>query len=353
NHLDCGNSGTLMRLMCGIMASRPFETTLVGDASLSCRPMRRVVEPLARMGANLRLAEPKGTPPIVVRGGKLRPVEYKLPVASAQVKSAILFAALRTPGQTTVVEPLETRDHTERMMSHYSIELQKRPAGAGFAISLSGEQFPAVRDFIVPGDISSAAFWLVAAAAQENSRLVVRNVGLNRTRKGVLSVLKRMGAQIKEKIWEFDEPRGEIELFGAQLHGTEIGGQEIPNIIDEIPILAVAGALAQGKTIIRDAHELRVKETDRLAAVTKNLSAMGVKVAEFDDGLEIQGGQSLMGAHIDSFGDHRIAMAFAIAGMFATGETVISGAECIATSYPGFEVQLKRLLLPNRERLNR
>ncbi len=346
--LNCGNSGTLMRLMCGILATQSFETTLVGDDSLSCRPMRRVVEPLARMGANFRLTEPKGTPPIVVQGGKLRPIQYELPVASAQVKSAILFAALRTSGQTTVVEPLKTRDHTERMMIHYSIAFQKQPAGAGFNISLSGDQTPEARDFIVPGDISSAAFWLVAAAAQENSRLVVRNVGLNRTRSGVLSVLERMGAQIKEIVWDSDEPRGEVQIGGVQLHGTEIGGQEIPNVIDEIPILAVAGALAQGKTVIRNAGELRVKETDRLTAIATNLSAMGVKVAEFDDGLEIQGGSSLTGAHLDSFGDHRIAMAFAIAGMFATGETVISRAECIATSYPGFEEQLKRFFVPEQ-----
>jgi 3-phosphoshikimate 1-carboxyvinyltransferase len=265
------------------------------------------------------------------------------------VKSAILFAALRAPGKTTVVEPIPTRDHTERMMSYFLVQSQREKMGQGFAISLYGGQVPESRDFTVPGDISSAAFWLVAAAAQEDSDLLVRDVGLNKTRTGILSVLLRMGARVREVIEDCDqvEPRGEVRIQGGRLRGTLIQGDEVPNVIDEIPILAVAGALAQGKTVICDAKELRVKETDRLAAIATNLTAMGVEVVELEDGLEIYGGAPLLGARVKSYGDHRIAMAFAIAGMFAGNETVIEDADCIATSYPGFADQLQRFLMPD------
>jgi 3-phosphoshikimate 1-carboxyvinyltransferase len=335
--IDCGNSGTLMRLLAGLAATQPFETELIGDASLSSRPMRRVIEPLSQMGATIRATEPKGTAPLVIRGGQLSPIRYELPVASAQVKSAILFASLKASGKTIVVEPFATRDHTERMMSYFLVRSQREKLGQGFAISL------------VPGDISSAAFWLVAAAAQEDSNLLVRDVGLNETRTGILSVLLRMGAKVREVIEDCDqvEPRGEVQIQGERLRGTIIGGDEVPNVIDEIPILAVAGALAQGKTVIRDAKELRVKETDRLAAIATNLTAMGVEVVELEDGLEIYGGAPLLGARVKSYGDHRIAMAFAIAGMFADNETVIEDTECIATSYPAFEEQLQRFLTPD------
>jgi 3-phosphoshikimate 1-carboxyvinyltransferase len=347
--IDCGNSGTLMRLLSGLAATQPFETKLIGDASLSSRPMRRVIEPLSLMGATIRATEPKGTAPLVIRGGQLRPIQYEMPVASAQVKSAILFASLNASGKTVVVEPFATRDHTERMMSYFLVRSQRQKVGQGFAISLYGGQIPESRDFAVPGDISSAAFWLVAAAAQEDSNLLVRDVGLNQTRTGILSVLLRMGAKVREVIEDCDqvEPRGEVQIQGGRLRGTTIGGDEVPNVIDEIPILAVAGALAQGKTVIRDAKELRVKETDRLAAISTNLTAMGVEVMELEDGLEIYGGSPLLGARVKSYGDHRIAMAFAIAGMFADKETVIEDTECIATSYPAFEEQLQRFLTPD------
>src|ERR1700724_408314 len=246
--IDCGNSGTLMRLMCGLAATQPFETKLIGDASLSARPMRRVIEPLSLMGATIRGTEPKGTAPLVIRGGQLRPIQYEMPVASAQVKSAILFASLKASGKTVVVEPFATRDHTERMMSYFLVRSQRQKVGQGFAISLYGGQIPESRDFAVPGDISSAAFWLVAAAAQEDSNLLVRDVGLNETRTGILSILLRMGASVREVIEDYDqvEPRGEIRIQGGRLRGTVIEGSEIANVIDEIPILAVAGALAQG-----------------------------------------------------------------------------------------------------------
>lgn len=347
--IDCGNSGTLMRLLSGIAATLPFETNLVGDASLSSRPMRRVVEPLAQMGASISVSGNKGTAPLVIRGNRLRPIRYVLPVASAQVKSAILFAALNASGKTTVIEPVATRDHTERMMAYYLVKSQREKQEKGFAISLYGDQVPESRDFTVPGDISSAAFWLVAAAAQENSDLLVREVGLNETRTGILSVLLRMGAHVREVIEDFDqlEPRGQVRIQGGRLRGTIIEGEEVPNVIDEIPILAVAGALAQGKTIIRDAKELRTKETDRLAAIAANLTQMGVEVVELEDGLEIYGGAPLLGAQLKSYGDHRIAMAFAIAGMFADKETLIEDVDCIDTSYPGFAEQLQRFLTPD------
>ncbi|MBV8901309.1 MAG: 3-phosphoshikimate 1-carboxyvinyltransferase [Verrucomicrobia bacterium] len=348
--IDCGNSGTLMRLLCGVLAGEPFESTLVGDASLSSRPMRRVIEPLTQMGASITATEPKGTAPLQVRGQPLHPIQYQLPVASAQVKSAILLAALRTPGKTVVTEPVATRDHTERMLDYFLVRTLREASDHGNVIAIYGDQTIESRDFTVPGDISSAAFWLVAAAAQPGSDLLVRDVGLNRTRTGILSVLLRMVAHIREVVedWEQGEVRGEIRIQGSRLHGTVIGGAEIPNLIDEIPILAVAGALAEGKTVIKDAKELRVKETDRIAALVTNLGAMGVNVIERDDGMEIQGGSPLRAARVNSFGDHRIAMAFAVAGLFAKGNTVIEDTECIATSYPGFEDQLQKFLAPDR-----
>jgi len=347
--IDCGNSGTLMRLLCGLAATQPFESRLFGDGSLSVRPMRRVIEPLTQMGASIEATGANGAAPLVIRGTRLRPIRYELPVASAQVKSAILFAALKASGKTTVVEPFPTRDHTERMMAYFLVQSQREKLGRGFAISLYGDQVPESRDFTVPGDISSAAFWLVAAAAQADSDLLVRDVGLNKTRTGILSVLLRMGARVREVIEDCDqvEPRGEVRIQGGRLRGTIIAGDEVPNVIDEIPVLAVAGALAHGKTVICDAKELRVKETDRLAAIATNLTAMGVEVVELVDGLEIYGGAPLRGARVKSYGDHRIAMAFAIAGMFADDETVIEDTDCIATSYPGFARQLQKFLKPD------
>lgn len=339
--IDCGNSGTTMRLMAGILAGQPFRSRLVGDASLSKRPMRRVIEPLTKMGAKITAEGKDGRPPLVIEGGQLKPLQYVSPVASAQVKSAVLLAGMFAKGKTSVTEPTQSRDHTERMLEYFLVRPQKQ----GLTVSVFGGQTPESREFRVPGDISSAAFWLVAAAAQPRSRLLVKNVGLNETRTGVLAVLVRMGAAIREVIDEPQaEPIGVVEIQGARLKGTEIKGAEIPNVIDEIPILAVAAALAHGKTVISDASELRVKETDRLAAVAMNLRLMGAQVAETEDGLEIIGGTPLHGARLDSFGDHRIAMAFAVAGMFAEGETTITGTECVNTSYPHFYATLEKLL---------
>lgn len=344
----CGNSGTTMRLMSGILAAQPFKTRLTGDPSLSKRPMRRVIEPLTQMGAKFSTDGENGTPPLNIEGGNLKAITYHTPVASAQVKSAVLLAGLFTPGVTTVVEPSQSRDHTERMLEYFLVQVRREEPSrqapkAERKISIAGQQRVESRDFAVPGDISSAAFWLVAAGAQPGSRLLIKNVGLNPTRTGILAVLIRMGARIREVIEfvENGEPAGVIDIKGSELHGTVIQGAEIPNVIDEIPILAVAGALAVGETIIRDAKELRVKETDRIAAVAGNLRAMGVTVEETEDGMKIQGGAKLKGARLKSFGDHRIAMAFAIAGLFASGETIIEDVECVQTSYPGFNDTLR------------
>lgn len=337
--IDCGNSGTTVRLLSGILAAQPFSCRMIGDASLSKRPMRRIIEPLRQMGADLTADGEKETLPLKIKGSKLSGITYKMPVASAQVKSAILLAGLLAEGKTTVIEPSPSRDHTERMLKYFLVRTMRD----GNTISTYGGQVPESRDFVVPGDISSAAFWLVAAAAQPNSRLLVENVGLNPTRTGILGVLIRMGARIREVVDDLDQGEhcGTIDIKGSYLRGTEIGGEEIANVIDEIPILAVAGALAEGKTIIRDAKELRVKETDRIAAVAGNLRAMGVEVEEFEDGMAITGGRPLRGARMQSFGDHRIAMAFSIAGLFAKGETVIENVECVNTSYPGFATTLE------------
>jgi 3-phosphoshikimate 1-carboxyvinyltransferase len=341
--IDCGNSGTGMRLLAGLLAGQSFTSELFGDASLSSRPMGRITIPLAQMGANIEtLGEKPGCAPLRIHAAKVSPITYEMPVASAQVKSAVLLAGLFAEGTTTVIQPAETRDHTERMLASFGIHTRHD----GKAISLDGGQTPQACDFTVPGDISSAAFWLVAAAALPGSRLLIKDVGLNPTRTAILKVLSRMGAHMTEIVHQTEgEPIGNIEIHGAALTGTTILLEEVPNLIDEIPVIAVAAALAQGRTIIRNAKELRVKETDRITTVVDNLRAMGAEVEEFEDGMEIVGGKPLHGATIDSFGDHRIAMAFAIAGLFATGETVIQNTDCVNTSYPGFAHHLKAILM--------
>ena len=332
--IDCGNSGTGMRLLAGLLAGQSFTSELFGDASLSGRPMGRITVPLGQMGANIETkGEKPGCAPLLIHPAQLSPITYEMPVASAQVKSAVLLAGMFAEGKTTVVQPAETRDHTERMLASFRVSTRHE----GNAISIYGGQVPEACDFTVPGDISSAAFWLVAAAALPGSRLVIQNVGLNPTRTAILKVLSRMGAHMIEIVHNsHGEPIGNIEIHGANLTGTTILPEEVPNLIDEIPVIAVAAALASGKTVIRNAKELRVKETDRITTVVENLRAMGANVTEFEDGMEIEGGAALHGADVDSYGDHRIAMAFAIAGLFASGETVVRNVECVNTSYPGF-----------------
>jgi len=348
--IDCGNSATTMRLLAGLLAGQSFDSVLVGGASLSARPMDRVLLPLRKMGANVVAQGPSESAPVKIHGVKLKGARHDLPLASAQVKSALLLAGLFAKGKTTVREPSITRNHTELMLNYFLVRTARDEKGA---VSIFGDQVPESRDFAIPGDISSAAFWLVAAAAQPGGHLLVRDVGLNDTRTGLLGVLVRMGAQVREAIEEVDqmEPRGTVEITGAPLKGTVIQGKEIPQLIDELPILAVAGALAEGTTIIRQAQELRVKETDRIAAIAHNLRAMGAQVVELADGLEIHGRAELRGARVASFGDHRIAMAFAIAGMFADGETIVQDVECVRESYPGFEKALDEFVNSKRVRL--
>src|SRR5213080_1915279 len=352
SEINCGNSGTTMRLLAGLLAGQTFESRLVADAGLSKRPMERVIAPLRQMGANIVAEGPEDTPPLRIQGGSLRGIRYRPPVASAQVKSALLLAGLFAKGKTTVIEPSPSRNHTELMLSYFLVRTAKEEDGGG--VSVFGDQTPESRDFTIPGDISSAAFWLVAAAAQPGGHLLVRNVGLNETRTAVLGVLVRMGAQVREAVDDVDqvEHSGTVEITGAALKGTVIQGKEVPQLVDELPILAVAGALANGTTIIRHAQELRVKESDRIAAIAHNLRAMGTQVAEMKDGLEIHGPAALHGTRIMSFGDHRVAMAFAIAGLFADGETIIQDADCIRESYPGFETVLEEFTNSKRMQIS-
>ena len=347
--IDCGNSGTTMRLLAGLLAGQTFESRLVGDASLSRRPMDRVIAPLRQMGAEIVAEGPENTPPLRIRGGSLRGIHYTSPIASAQVKSAVLLAGLFAKGKTTVDEPFTSRNHTELLFNYFLVRTAKDGDGG---ISVFGDQIPESRDFIIPGDISSAAFWLVAAASQPGGHLLVRDIGLNDTRTALLGVVVRMGAQVREAVEDVEqlEHRGIVEITGAPLKGTVIQGKEVPQLIDELPALAVAGALATGTTIIRHAQELRVKETDRIAAIAHNLRIMGAQVIEMNDGLEIHGPAPLRGARVASFGDHRIAMAFAVAGLFAEGETIVQDVECVRESYPGFEAALEEFMSPKHSR---
>jgi len=336
--LDCGNSGTTMRLMAGILSGQRFESVLTGDESLQKRPMKRVIDPLTQMGASI--ASENGCAPLRIKGSGLAGLEYRLPVASAQIKSCVLLAGLFADGETTVIEPTPTRDHTERMLRWFGCELIEETADSGKRITISGDHVLKANDFVVPGDVSSSAFFLVAAACLPGSSLVLENVGLNPSRIAVIDALKRFGANIdiqNERI-ACNEPVGDIAVSGLIAQSGEshvLKGEIIANLIDEIPILAVFGTQLDGGLEIRDAGELRVKESDRITSVVTNLRAMGAEVSEFEDGLKVER-SNLTAAAIDSFGDHRIAMAFAVAGLLATGETEIIGADCAAVSYPSF-----------------
>jgi 3-phosphoshikimate 1-carboxyvinyltransferase len=347
--LDCGNSGTTMRLISGVLAGQAFETTLIGDESLSGRPMRRVIDPLTAMGAVIESVD--GHAPLLIKGTQnLNPIEYVLPVASAQIKSCVLLAGLYAAGKTTVIESVRTRDHTERMLRNFGASISVDGDGNGNRITISGDsRLTGGGSINVPSDVSASAFFAVAAACLNGSHLSMNNVGLNPTRSGILDVLRRFGANIKitDEHESAGEPVGTIEVFGGGELGSTpenrvVNGEIIANIIDEIPILAVFGTQIPGGIEIRDAGELRVKESDRIASVVENLKRMGADVTEFDDGLSV-GQSNLKGAEIVSFGDHRIAMAFAVAGLFASGETTIIGAECAAVSFPDFFESLESI----------
>jgi 3-phosphoshikimate 1-carboxyvinyltransferase (EC 2.5.1.19) len=339
--LNAGNSGTTMRLMLGILASQPQRFFVItGDNSLRSRPMKRVIHPLQAMGAEI-WCRAGGYAPLAVNGKSLKAIDFVSPIASAQVKSCILLAGLFAEGVTSVTEPEKSRDHSERMLQAFGAKL----AIQGNTVSIEGGVKLQGQTVIVPGDISSAAFWLVAGCIVPDSELVIRNVGVNPTRTGILEVLQGMGAGITlENCREVTgEPIADLRVRSAELQACEVGGSLIPRLIDEIPILAIACACAKGKSVIQDAQELRVKESDRLAVIAKELTKMGAAITERPDGLEITGGQPLVGCAVDSHGDHRIAMSLAIAGLVCQGKMAISHADCVTVSYPNFFSTLQSL----------
>jgi 3-phosphoshikimate 1-carboxyvinyltransferase len=346
--LDMGNSGTSTRLLMGLVASHAITATFTGDASLSGRPMGRVIEPLARMGADIT-ASPGGRLPLMVRGlVPAVPIEYRLPVASAQVKSAVLLAGLNTPGITRVIEPVPTRDHSERMLRGFGAELSVEDGPDGRIISIIGEAELRPQQIVVPGDPSSAGFWMIAASIVPGSDVVIRNVCMNPTRTGLLAALRMMGADIAEvETREVGgEPVADLRVRHAPLRAIEVPPELAPSMIDEYPILFVAAALAEGRTVARGAHELRVKESDRIATMRAALEAVGVRTEEFEDGLAIEGsgGEALPGGgQVASKLDHRIAMSMAVAGLAARAPITIDDVSPVATSYPDFFATLDAL----------
>ena len=339
--LDCGNSGTSLRLLAGILAGQPFLGILSGDASLRQRPMRRVVEPLARMGAQCWGRREGAYPPLAIRGGALRGIDAALPVASAQVKSALLLAGLWSRDPVSVTEPAPSRDHTERMFEAFGAPLERE----GTRVRLAPGGILRAARISVPGDLSSAAFFIVGALVVPGSEVVVRGVGLNPTRTGILDALQRMGADIVvvPRGAAGGEPVGDLRVRASRLRATRIDGPMIPRLIDEIPALALAAACAEGTTRIADAAELRVKEVDRIAALAGELGRLGARVREEPDGLTIEGGAPLAGGACQSRGDHRMAMVLAVAGLVAAGETVVHDTACVETSCPGFAGRLAGL----------
>ncbi|GAB2045009.1 3-phosphoshikimate 1-carboxyvinyltransferase [Agathobaculum sp. TL06] len=337
--LYTGNSGTTTRLLCGILAGQPFTATLNGDASIQKRPMGRVIKPLREMGASIE-GKNDNYCPLTLYPSELYGIEYRLPVASAQLKSAILLAGLYAEGQTTVIEPAPSRDHTERMFRALGVEVETH----GSTITLEPPEDLHAVDIRVPGDISSAAFFLVAGAIVEGSELTIRNVGVNPTRTGILDVLREMGADISISNFHDDaEPVCDLTVKHSMLRGVEIGGSIIPRLIDELPVIAVAAAYAEGETVIRDAQELKVKESNRIAAMVTELKKAGVDVEETDDGMIIRGGKRPHGAAFETYKDHRIAMSLAVLALAARSACRIDEPEVVAISYPDFFHTLERL----------
>lgn len=339
--LDCGNSGTTTRLISGILAAQDFDVTLTGDASIQKRPMGRIIEPLSLMGADITSVNGNGCAPLRITGRRLHGIHYTSKVASAQVKSAILLAGLYGEGKTRVTEPYVSRNHSEIMLKYFGADV--RTEGTTAVVQPAKELYGNV--VRVPGDISSAAFFICAGLMIPNSEILIRNVGINPTRNGILKVCRDMGADIRllDKYDGDGEPAADILVKSSSLHGTAISGEMIPTLIDELPVIAAMACFAKGETVIRDAAELKVKESNRLEVMVNSLTAMGADVTETEDGMIIRGGNMLHGAVIDSRLDHRIAMTFAIAGLCAQGETEVLGAECVNISYPDFYRDLERL----------
>lgn len=333
-HLYVGNSGTTIRLMAGILATQPFHSVMEGDESIAKRPMRRVIGPLRQMGAKIDGRKDGEYTPLSIRGGELQGISYQSPVASAQIKSAILLAGMQANGVTSVTEPHLSRDHTERMLQAFGVKLVRD----GLTVSIEGGQKLKGRAIQVPGDISSAAYMIAAVMMVPGSSLLIENVGINPSRTGILDVVDRMGGKIEpinERVVN-EEPVADLLVTYSELQGIEISGDIIPRLIDEIPVIAVMATQAGGRTVIKDAEELKVKETDRIATVVSELSKLGAKIIATEDGMIIEGPTPLKGAVIDSFGDHRIGMAMAIAGLAAEGETLIENDDAILVSFPGF-----------------
>jgi 3-phosphoshikimate 1-carboxyvinyltransferase len=332
--IDCGNSGTTMRLMSGLLAGRPFISRLDGDQSLRRRPMQRIIEPLRLMGAQITSAAGNGLAPLEIRGGDLQGVDYRMSIASAQVKSAILLAALQARGATTVQEPMKSRDHTEVMLRGFGCRVDTD----GAIVNLQGGQNLSAREVRIPGDISSAAFFLVAAATVPESDVLIRNVGCNPTRDGVVEVLRRMGARIEilNQRAEAGEPVADLRARGSALRGVDVEPQLAARTIDEYPVLSIAAAVADGVTNFFGVKELRYKESDRIAAMTQGLRHLGVRVDEREDGMTVFGGRPLRGGAVRSFADHRVAMSFAVAALSSGGAVEIDDVECADISFPGF-----------------
>jgi len=341
--LDAGNSGTTARILLGLLSAQAFTSRLTGDRYLRRRPMRRVVEPLSRMGAVITGGKDDDHLPLTLRPATLKGITYRSPVSSAQVKSAILMAGLFAMGTTKVVEPVPSRDHTERMFRLFGLPLRQR----GRTVSLKGPVGPfRARRILVPGDISSASFFLVAGLITPGARLLLRNVGINPTRTGILDVLKRMGARIsilRRRGSKGAEPMADLLVEYSRLKGVTVGGALVPRMIDEFPVLAVAATQAEGLTLVKDAGELRVKESDRIASMEVNLRRMGAEITATKDGWIIQGPNRLKGGVFDSFGDHRIAMSLAVAGLVADSPVTVLDTKNVATSFPTFEKLLKRI----------
>jgi 3-phosphoshikimate 1-carboxyvinyltransferase len=331
--LDVGNSGTTIRLLSGILAAQPFETKITGDKSIQNRPMQRIIEPLTQMGAQINSNEGKA-PLTIVGNPSIKAINYDLQIASAQIKSCILLAGLYADGETTVREPIKSRDHTEIMLKHLLTNVKSK----GLSASVKGGKVFKARNIRIVGDISSAAFLIAAALILEDSEIIITNVGVNLSRTGIITVLREMGVEIEvlNKRVMCGEYIADIKIRSSQLYGTEIGGAIIPRLIDEIPIIAVCALFAKGRTVVQDAAELRVKESNRIDALARELGKMGAKIETTEDGFIIEGGQELTGASVSSCGDHRIAMALAVAGLKADGETQIEGGECASVSFPGF-----------------
>ncbi len=332
--VDCGNSGTTMRLMSGILAAQPFFSVLTGDQYLRNRPMGRVILPLAGMGAKILGRAGNSKAPLAIEGGGLHPSEYHSPIASAQVKSALLLAGMQIEGTTTVYEPHLSRDHSERMLRYFGADIESFAGGA----RVSGRVQLEGRDVVVPGDISSAAFFLVAGLIVPDSELLLKNVGVNPTRSGIIDILQQMGGSItlmNQRVLS-GEPVADLLVKSSDLHGIDIAGELVPRAIDEFPVVSVAAAFAEGVTTIRDAKELRVKETDRIAAMCECLASLGAQIEPRDDGMTITGTETLGGGEVKSFGDHRIAMSMAVAALRSDQEVRIIDTLCTETSFPGF-----------------